>query len=149
LTVQPIREEETMSDTPKADIAADWKLVAPPPQQQAELFEGMNALASAWMKRRQEALETGLEALQKMAACQDPAAAMRLYADWMAGSLSRIVADANDMREHTLKMMDVGQKTLSAQAATTMAAVGEQARAGAAQIEATQAAVGTTLRRAA
>jgi hypothetical protein len=31
---------------------------------QVELFEGTNALITAWMKRRQEAVETGLAALQ-------------------------------------------------------------------------------------
>ena len=57
---------------------------------QVELFEGTNALITAWMKRRQEAVETGLAALQKMSAAQDPALAARICADWMGGSLNRM-----------------------------------------------------------
>ena len=45
-----------MSDQPKTDFSTVFKFATPPTQQQAELFEGMNALMSAWMKRRHEAL---------------------------------------------------------------------------------------------
>jgi hypothetical protein len=134
-----------MDNTLKPDAASAFSFVAPLAQQVA-LLEGINALAAAWMKRRQEALETGLVALQQISACQDPAAAARICADWVGGSLDRLAADARDLREHTLRMMDAGQKAVSGQAAATLAAVGEQARAGAAQIEATAE---TTLRRAA
>jgi hypothetical protein len=129
-----------MSDTPKPDTSAFS--FAAPLAQQAALLEGMNALASAWMKRRQEALETGLEAVQKMAACQDPIVAARTCAEWMGGSVNRILDDLSDAREHTLRTMDAGQKALAGQAAATVAAVGEQARAAVTTIE-------TPLRRAA
>jgi len=106
-----------MSEVPKLDIAAAFKTWMP---QQSELFEEMNGLMAIWMKRRQEALETGLQAFQKMAACQDPASAAKVCADWMGGSMNRVLADISDAREHSVKMMELGQKAyqamLSAQA---------------------------------
>ncbi|MFI5033640.1 MAG: hypothetical protein ACHQPH_23375 [Reyranellales bacterium] len=79
---------------------------------QVELFEGTNALITAWMKRRQEAVETGLAALQKISASQDPALAARICADWMGGSLNRMLADFSDARDHSVRMVDFGQKTV-------------------------------------
>jgi hypothetical protein len=79
---------------------------------QVELFEGTNALITAWMKRRQEAVETGLAALQKISAAQDPALAARIYADWMGGSLNRMLADLTDARDHSVRMVEYGQKTV-------------------------------------
>ena len=99
---------------------------------QVELFEGTNALITAWMKRRQEAVETGLAALQKMSAAQDPALAARICADWMGGSLNRMLADLSDARDHSVRMVEFGQKTvqtaLQAQAETV---AGEAAKAAA------------------
>ena len=99
---------------------------------QVELFEGTNALFTAWMKRRQEAVETGLAALQKMSAAQDPALAARICADWMGGSLNRMLADFTDARDHGVKLVEMGQKTmqtvLHAQAETV---AGEVAKAAA------------------
>jgi hypothetical protein len=79
---------------------------------QVELFEGTNALITAWMKRRQEAVETGLAALQKISASQDPAVAARICADWMGGSLNRVLADMSDARDHGVRMVEFGQKTM-------------------------------------
>jgi hypothetical protein len=99
---------------------------------QVELFEGTNALITAWMKRRQEAVETGLAALQKMSAAQDPALAARICADWMGGSLNRMLADFTAARDHGVRMVELGQKTmqtvLQAQAETV---AGEVAKAAA------------------
>ena len=99
---------------------------------QVELFEGTNTLITAWMKRRQEAVETGLAALQKMSAAQDPALAARICADWMGGSLNRMLADFTDARDHSVRLVELGQKTvqtaLHAQAETV---AGEVAKAAA------------------
>ncbi|MBN9091426.1 MAG: hypothetical protein J0J01_31290 [Reyranella sp.] len=118
-----------MSEVSKPDVTAVWTSAMP---QHVQMLEHMNSLVAAWMKRRQEALTTGLEAAQKMAACQDPATAAKVYADWMGGSLNRIMADINDTREHADKMAELSRTALQAmsgQAAATMAAVSEQARA--------------------
>jgi hypothetical protein len=99
---------------------------------QVELFEGTNALITAWMKRRQEAVETGLAALQKRPPAQAPALAARICADWMGGSLNRMLADFTDARDHTVRLVELGQKTvqtaLHAQAETV---AGEVAKAAA------------------
>jgi uncharacterized protein with von Willebrand factor type A (vWA) domain len=97
---------------------------------QVELFEGTNALITAWMKRRQEAVETGLAALQKISASQDPALAARICADWMGDSLNRVLADFTDARDHSVRLVEMSQKTvqtvLQAQAQTV---AGEVAKA--------------------
>ena len=117
-----------MSEESKPDVTAVWMSAMP---QQFQMIEHMNSLMTGWMKRRQEALTSGLQAAQQIVACQDPATAARIYADWMGGSLSRIMADVNDAREHADKMAKLARgavQTVSGQAAATMAAVGEQAR---------------------
>jgi hypothetical protein len=117
-----------MSEVSKPDVTAAWTFVLP---QQAAMVEEMNTLMSCWMKRRQEALESGLQAFQKMAASRDPTEAAKACADWMGGSLNRILADVTDARERSVRMVELSQKAvqaLSGQAAATMAAVGEQAR---------------------
>jgi hypothetical protein len=124
--------EETMSELSKPDVTAVWMLTVP---QHVQMLEHMNSLASAWMKRRQEALTSGLQACQQMAACQDPATAAKVCADWMGGSLHRIMADISDTRDHADKMAELSRsamQAMSGQAAATMAAASEQVRAVAA-----------------
>ena len=130
-----------MSDSSKPETRTPvvWMLAVPgaaavdPRQalpQQAAMVDGMNALMTAWMKRRQEALETGLQALQAMATCRDPAAAAQVCGDWLAGSLARIADDARDVREHGNRMAELGQQawqTMLASAPTATPA-GEPAR---------------------
>ena len=121
-----------MSEVSKTDVTAVWMSAMP---QHVQILEHMNGLVAAWMKRRQEALTTGLQAVQQIAACHDPAAAAKVYADWMGGSLNRIVADINDTREHADRMAELSRSALQAmsgQAAATMAEVGEHARGAAA-----------------
>jgi hypothetical protein len=99
---------------------------------QVELFEGTNALVTAWMKRRQEAVETGLAALQKISASQDPALAARICADWMGGSLNRMLADFTDARDHSVRMVEFSQKTMqTALQAQAQTVAGEVAKAAA------------------
>ena len=99
---------------------------------QVELFEGTNALFTAWMKRRQEAVETGLAALQRMSASQDPALAARICADWMGGSLNRMLADFTDARDHSVRLLELGQKTMQTVLHTQAETVaGEVAKAAA------------------
>lgn len=129
-----------MSEVSKPDVTAVWTSAMP---QQVRILEHMNSLMAGWMKRRQEALTTGLQAAQQMAACQDPATAAKVYADWMGGSLNRIMADISDTREHADKMAELSRDALQAvsgQAAATMAAASEHARAAvAAPVAATEA----------
>jgi hypothetical protein len=94
---------------------------------QVELFEGTNALVTAWMKRRQEAVETGLAALQKMSAAQDPALAARICADWMGGSLNRLLADFSDARDHGMRLVEYSQKTMQTALHTQAATVAGEA----------------------
>lgn len=92
-------------------------------QQQQELLQDSQQRLAAWTKRRQQALETGLDALSRMASCKTPVEMMAVYSEWMSGSFSRVLADVEDAQAHTVKMteqMQHASKALfdSAQAAS-------------------------------
>ncbi len=65
---------------------------------QQEMVRQTETFTRHWLERRQEAAETGLEALQTLSKTQgtDPAAALRAMADWQRGSFKRVSADLQD-----------------------------------------------------
>ncbi|MDP1840496.1 MAG: hypothetical protein Q8N31_05845 [Reyranella sp.] len=54
---------------------------------------------SNWMTRRQEALETGLDALKRLSACKTPVEMAVIYSEWLSGSMTRILADFEDAQK--------------------------------------------------
>ena len=54
---------------------------------------------SNWMIRRQEALETGLDAIKRMSACKTPVEMASIYGEWMTGSMTRVLADLEDFQK--------------------------------------------------
>jgi len=58
-----------------------------------------------WMTRRQEALETGLDALKRMSACKTPVEAAVIYSEWLSGSMTRIMADLEDVQKASLSLL--------------------------------------------
>ncbi|WP_296643408.1 phasin family protein [Roseinatronobacter sp.] len=72
---------------------------APQVEQLVKMQQGMLEQAEAftrhWIERRQEAVETAIEALNGMNSDgkPDPAAAMRAITDWQRGSFERLTAD--------------------------------------------------------
>ena len=64
----------------------------------------MTDFSSNWMTRRQEALETGLDALKRMSACKTPIEAAVICSEWMSGSMTRIMADMEDAQKATQSM---------------------------------------------
>ena len=94
-----------------------WQAMAAPPahtmqcqrealQHQLEMFEEAQRKAAAWTKRRQVALETGIDALKRMSACKDAGSAAAIYGEWVSGSLGRLLEDINDMHEHALRVTE-------------------------------------------
>lgn len=65
--------------------------------------------SSNWMTRRQEALETGLDALKRMSACKTPIEAAVICSEWMTGSMTRILADMEDAQKATQSMFAAPQ----------------------------------------
>ena len=65
---------------------------------QQEMVGQTETFARHWVERRQEAAETGLEALREMSTAggTDPMAAMRAMTDWQRGSFRRLNADLQD-----------------------------------------------------
>jgi len=79
-------------------------------QQQDELLQGAQQRMSAWMGRRQEALETGLDAFKRMSACKTPIEIAVIYGEWLSGSMTRILADLEDGQAHAIKMVEHAHK---------------------------------------
>jgi hypothetical protein len=65
----------------------------------------MTDFSSNWMTRRQEALETGLDALKRMSACKTPIEAAVICSEWMSGSMTRIMADMEDAQKATQSLL--------------------------------------------
>ena len=65
---------------------------------QEGMIEQAETFTRHWIERRQEAVETGLEALNKVNSTgkPDPAAAMQAIADWQRGSVEQLNADLQD-----------------------------------------------------
>src|SRR5215218_6980367 len=79
-------------------------------QQQHELLQGAQQRMTTWMGRRQEALETGLDALKRMSACKTPIEVAVIYGEWLSGSMTRVLADLEDGQAHAIKMTEQFQK---------------------------------------
>jgi hypothetical protein len=58
-----------------------------------------------WMTRRQEALETGLDAIKRMTACKTPLEAAVIYGEWLSGSMTRVLADVEDVQKASLSLL--------------------------------------------
>ena len=111
-----------MGDTPNTDWTRTiaWQAAAAPAhftechkmalQQQQELLQDAQERMAAWAKRRQAALETGIDALTRMSACKTPIEMAAIYGEWMSGSITRILADFDDAQAHTAKMAEHVQK---------------------------------------
>jgi hypothetical protein len=61
-------------------------------------------LHTSWMARRQEAFETGMEALRRMSACKTPVEMAVIYGEWLSGSMTRILADLEEGQKASLAL---------------------------------------------
>jgi len=83
-------------------------------EQQLALVEDAQSRMSDWLKRRQQALETGLDAIQRMSACKDPAAAVAVCGEWVSGSLNRLYADMHNASDQVMRATEFWQRTSQA-----------------------------------
>jgi hypothetical protein len=96
-------------------------------QQQHELLQGAQQRTAAWIRRRQVALETGIDALTRMSACKTPVEMAAICGEWVSGSITRMLADLNDAQAHTVKMAEHFQKASSTLLESPQAAPAEPA----------------------
>jgi hypothetical protein len=97
-------------------------------QQQHEMIKGAQERMAAWMTRRQQALETGVDALKRMAACKTPVEAAVIYSEWLSGSMTRVMADLEDFQAQTVRVADQVQKTSKSLMAEPAAQAPQQLR---------------------
>ncbi|MBI3198589.1 MAG: hypothetical protein HYZ40_14000 [Rhodospirillales bacterium] len=94
-------------------------------QQQHDLLQDAQQHMAAWARRRQVALETGIDALTRMSACKTPVEMTTICGEWMSGSINRILADMEDAQAHTARMAQYFQKASSAYFASPQATPAE------------------------
>jgi hypothetical protein len=82
--------------------------------EQAGLFDEMQKMMGAWMKRRQEAMEAAFRTFQRASNCKDAGALAACYGEWLTGNVNRIIADLDDARDEALRMGEIGQKSAAA-----------------------------------
>lgn len=111
-----------MADSPNTDRTRTiaWHAAATPAhlaecqklalQHQQELLQDAQQRLAAWAKRRQTALETGIEALTRMSTCKTPVEAAAICSEWMSGSITRMIADFDDAQAHAARMSEEIQK---------------------------------------
>src|SRR6056297_3885931 len=65
---------------------------------QQGMLEQAETFTRHWVERRQKALDTGVEALNKIGSSgkPDPVAAMQIISKWQHGSLERLTEDFQD-----------------------------------------------------
>jgi len=78
-------------------------------QAQDRMLGEAEKFSSAWLKRRHEATQSALRASQEIAShgASDPAAAMKVIADWQAHSMERLANDAKDYMEMMTRCTNV------------------------------------------
>ena len=96
-------------------------------QQQHELLEDAQQRMAAWLRRRQVALETGIDALTRMSACKTPVEMAAICGEWVAGSITRMLADVDDIQAHTVKVAEYFHKATSTVVDSPQAAPAEPA----------------------
>lgn len=82
-------------------------------EERTQMLEEGRKLTAAWVKRRQEAWETGLRAFGAMATCRDPGALASIYSGWFKGSMDRLTADMNDIRDGCTRLAEIRHKSMS------------------------------------
>lgn len=82
-------------------------------EERTQMLEESRKITAAWVKRRQEALETGMQAFGAMATCRDPGALASIYSGWFKGSMDRLTADMNDIRDGCARLAEIRQKSMS------------------------------------
>jgi Phasin protein len=80
-------------------------------EEQAELLDESRKMSAAWMKRRQEATEAGLQAFGALAGCRDPGTVAAICSEWFKGSMDRLMADMNDARAEGARLAEIGQRS--------------------------------------
>lgn len=91
---------------------------------QAELLDETQKMMAAWTKRRHEAMEAGLQALQRFSNAEDVGEIAAAYGEWLTSSMSRIMADMAIARDGTLRLAGLGTKRMSVSRVASAASSG-------------------------
>ncbi len=81
---------------------------------QAELLEETQKMMAAWTKRRQEAMEAGFCALDKVSKSKGAGDMAAAYGEWLTSSMGRIMADMLAAQADALRLAELGHTAIRA-----------------------------------
>jgi hypothetical protein len=64
---------------------------------QSELWSGMEAIWTGWLKRQGEAIDAGTRSLRQMFDCRNPAELVQLQQQWVADTMHRAASDIGNL----------------------------------------------------
>jgi hypothetical protein len=117
------KEEADMSGQSTLEkLAMTWPLAAPDAVRgpvQRLIKETQKAMA-AWMARRQEAAEAGIQAFQALCTSKDPGAFAKAYREWMTSRMNRLAEEMSAAQEQALRCAEIRREFATAAFRSTM-----------------------------
>lgn len=95
---------------------------------QARLLDETQKMMAAWTKRRQDAMESGFRALQKLSSSRDVAEMAVAYNEWLTNSMGRIMADMMAAQDGAMRLANLGQSKMTEMSTKDPAAPDPSAR---------------------
>jgi hypothetical protein len=68
---------------------------------QSDLIKATEAVMTGWLRRRREGTEAALAATDRLVACGGLSEALSIQGEWVAGALSRIIADLQALSDQS------------------------------------------------
>ncbi len=106
------RKTENTTDRPIADTPAfdgsitamiGWPIEAWL-RCQAGMIKAATPVASGWIERRREGANAALDAIERLATCNDLQEAASVHREWLEGSMKRLDADLHAIADHAVAL---------------------------------------------
>jgi hypothetical protein len=95
-------------------------------QAQQQILREWEDMTHGWFARRHSGTQATLDAAREIARCNDPGEAMGAYQRWLAGSVSRMAADALEAQSHGARMMKACAEAMRADGGAEHGAAGRR-----------------------
>lgn len=73
---------------------------------QRKLVPEYEKLAASLLKRRREGTDAAINAVHEMQNCSSPAEWAKCYSEWVAGSLSRLASDSQELMAESFQVLN-------------------------------------------
>jgi len=100
-------------------LLPDWRRTVVPPvlaafEQQCDLLKEHHENMMKWARRRQEAMDEGVRAMQTMLEEKDPNARLKVYNDWLNNAAKRFLDEVSLGRDEFSRFVQSGQQSAMA-----------------------------------